>query len=142
MLLVKTKIGPSKVAGIGLFAHEFIAKGTPVWKFMSDFDQKISEKKTAEFSESARGQFLNYAYFNQKTGWYILCGDDARFCNHSSDSNIVSTYPPGESEEGVSIAVRDILKGEEIMDNYEEFDGDFMKKDFNHFKDGFPLSRE
>ncbi|MGB7957778.1 MAG: hypothetical protein WCF77_02970 [Minisyncoccia bacterium] len=66
MLLVKTKIGPSKVAGIGLFAHEFIAKGTPVWKFMSDFDQKISEKKTAEFSESARGQFLNYAYFNQK----------------------------------------------------------------------------
>ncbi|KKQ84137.1 MAG: hypothetical protein UT08_C0023G0002 [Candidatus Woesebacteria bacterium GW2011_GWB1_38_8] len=30
MILVKTKIGPSKINGIGLFANQFIPKGTLV----------------------------------------------------------------------------------------------------------------
>ena len=45
MLLVKTKIGPSKIAGIGLFADEFIAKGTPVWKFEPGFDLEIPRER-------------------------------------------------------------------------------------------------
>ena len=33
MLLVKTKIKSSEIAGIGLFADEFIPKGTCTWRF-------------------------------------------------------------------------------------------------------------
>lgn len=38
MLLVKTKIGPSKISGIGLFADQFIKKGTTIWKFQHSID--------------------------------------------------------------------------------------------------------
>ena len=35
MLLVKTRLAPSPIAGIGLFADEDIKKGTVTWRFMA-----------------------------------------------------------------------------------------------------------
>ena len=58
MLLVKTKIGPSKINGTGLFANQFIPKGTPTWKFQSGFDLKIDKSELANLSESARKQLF------------------------------------------------------------------------------------
>jgi SET domain-containing protein len=128
MLLVKTKIGPSEISGIGLFADEFIPKGTPTWKFMPGFDLKISREKLAALSEPGRSQFLNYAYLNIRTGNYILCFDDARFFNHADEANCISTDPTTGDEEGIDIAARDIRLGEELTNNYREFDDDFNKK--------------
>jgi SET domain-containing protein len=124
MLLVKTKIGPSKIAGIGLFADQFISKGTPVWKFVAGFDQIKKEAELSELSEVAKAQFLNYIYHNKKTGDYILCFDDARFFNHSDDPNCVS----GEDDDVPDIAVRDIQPGEEMTNDYRVFDSDFVSK--------------
>ncbi len=41
MLLVKTKIGQSNISGIGVFADEFIPKGTVIWRYQEGFDQMI-----------------------------------------------------------------------------------------------------
>lgn len=124
MLLVKTKIGPSKIAGIGLFADEFIAKGTPVWKFELGFDLQISKSKFSELSESAQQQVLNYCYFNPKTNYYVVCSDDARFFNHSDDPNCTS----GPDDDHIDVAIRDIQKGEELTQNYKIFDGNIESK--------------
>lgn len=110
MLLVKTKIGPSRIQGIGLFASEFIPQGTPVWKFMPGFDIKISKNQLELLSQPARETFLKYAYLNPKTKKYVLCFDNARFFNHSDEPNVVSTDSP-EDEEGIDIAARDIKGG-------------------------------
>jgi uncharacterized protein len=56
------------------------------------------------------------------SGCYILCTDDARFINHSSQPNTIDTQ---EGEEGLTIAARDIQPGEEITSNYEAFDADY-----------------
>lgn len=128
MLLVKTKIGKSGIHGIGLFADQFIPKGSIVWKFQPGFDLKISENCLDKLSEFSREQFLNYAYLNKKTGNYVLCFDDARFYNHSKNPNCVSYYPDLEDEEGIDIAVIDINKGDEITCDYEEFDFNFLQK--------------
>jgi uncharacterized protein len=44
MLVVRTKTKASEIAGIGLFADQFIPKGTVVWKYQPDFDLLLSEE--------------------------------------------------------------------------------------------------
>ncbi len=123
MICVKTKIGPSKINGIGLFANQFIPKGTLVQKFMPGFDLIIPESEIQKLSKPAREQFLKYAYKN-KDGRYILCFDDTRFLNHSSNPNLISNNPVEE----IDIAARDIETGEELTVDYREFDEDFDYK--------------
>lgn len=120
MILVKTKLGDSGIEGIGVFADEFIPKGTVVWKFAPGFDLEIKKESLASLSEPAKEQFLKYAYINKKTRKHVLCFDDSRFLNHSEHPNIASAYSPYD-EEGLDIALRDIQKGEEILCDYREF---------------------
>ncbi|MEK7198217.1 MAG: SET domain-containing protein [Patescibacteria group bacterium] len=127
MLLVKTKIGPSKINRTGLFAAQFIPKGAPTWKFQSGFDLKIDKSELSNLSEPAKEQFLKYAYLNPKTNKYILCFDDARFFNHSDNPNCIDTESLDDTE-GIDVAIRDIQEGEELTCNYKEFDADFDYK--------------
>lgn len=62
MLLVKTKIGHSKIHGIGLFANEFILKDTPIWKFVPGFDLEFSEEEVSVLPTPARAFLLHYGY--------------------------------------------------------------------------------
>ena len=124
MLLIKTKIGPSKIAGIGLFADQLISKGAPVWKLMPDFDIEITKDDLTKLSEPAREQVLNYVYMNRRKGTYILCFDDARFFNHSSNPNVSSSEDDGITD----VALRDIQIGEELTQDYGNFDGTFTER--------------
>ncbi len=55
MLLVKTKLGLSKIHGIGLFADENIKKGTIIWKFTPDFDLKFTKAQIEKFPKQLQG---------------------------------------------------------------------------------------
>ncbi|MFA6095555.1 MAG: SET domain-containing protein [Candidatus Paceibacterota bacterium] len=129
MLMVKTRIGPSRIkgAGLGLFAAESISKGTTTWRFMPDLDLIVPEDVLLQLSEPARAQFLNYCYVDKFTKHFILCFDDERFINHSDDPNIVQSKA-GDEVEGIEIAARDIEEGEELYCDYEEFDFDAYRK--------------
>lgn len=126
MMLVKVKTCPSDIHGIGLFAKEGISKGTKVWEFTPGFDLVLSKEDVQHLSEAAREQFLNYAYLSKESGKYVLCSDDARFFNHQRESNITCRVPANAHFEDAleCFAVRDIAPGEEITNNYEEFDAD------------------
>ncbi|MEK7209585.1 MAG: SET domain-containing protein-lysine N-methyltransferase [Patescibacteria group bacterium] len=128
MLLVKTKVGPSKIHGLGLFADQFIAKGMAIWKFKKSFDLKYTEAELGQLSEPAREQFLHYCYsYRDETGhYYVICADDYRFLNHSVKPNITNIDVAGE-EEGVDIALTDIQVGEELTCDCREFDEDCAK---------------
>ncbi|HZB95540.1 MAG TPA: SET domain-containing protein-lysine N-methyltransferase [Herpetosiphonaceae bacterium] len=115
MLMVRTKIGPSQIHGIGIFADEFIPKGTLIWQFQQGFDIKLSPEALRKLSPPALEQVLKYGYFED--GEYILCSDDARFFNASRTPNCTS----GE-QKIYTIAARDISKGEELTEDYREFD--------------------
>lgn len=66
MLLVKTTIDQSSIHGIGLFAAEFIKKGTPTWKFTPGLDLELKREDLATLSESSREQILNYCYIDKE----------------------------------------------------------------------------
>lgn len=115
MLTVKTYIDNSTIHGIGLFAKEFITQGTLVWQLEKGFDIVLNKKEFDELPDNAKQSILFYGHYQEEEGGYVLCSDDARFFNHS-------TSPNCKSEIGKTFAIKDINIGEEITDNYIEFD--------------------
>ncbi len=122
MLLVKTKLDLSGIHGIGLYANEFIPKDTVIWKFNRLIDLRCCEDDIERLSESSREQIKKYSYREKHTGLYVLCGDDARFFNHSFRPNCIDYYN-GEDQD-VTVALRDIRVGEELTCDYALFDLD------------------
>lgn len=120
MNLVKTYIDKSNISGIGLFADEFIAKGTKVWH-LDELDLIISYEKFEFLSEIEKEFIIKYAYTEK--GNYILCSDNARFYNHSFNPNVESV---GQYE----VAKIDIQKGEEMTCDYFKINDDQSREIF------------
>ena len=113
MLLVDAKAGPSRVHGTGLIAQAFIPEGARVWAFMPGFDVLIPEDDLERLSPAARAQAIYWSYFHLATRTFVMSSDDDRFTNHADDPN---TRVVGDH----TVAVRDIQRGEEITNDYNE----------------------
>jgi uncharacterized protein len=117
MMHPNTKLGfVSPEIGYGVFATQFIPKGTITW-VLDDLDREIDESYLYSIDKMRRETVLKYAYRNN-CGQYIFCWDIARFVNHSFNSNCISTAYDFE------IAIRDIYPGEELTNDYGYFNLD------------------
>jgi SET domain-containing protein len=121
MLMVKTRLGPSDIAGIGLFAAENIPKGTVTWRFMPAYDRLLTEADIDMLPEPARSNILDHVYLDATSNQFVLCADNARFMNHADDPNTSGVHEAG-SIEGFDVATRDIAAGEELTCDYRTFD--------------------
>lgn len=122
MLFVRTRLGVSEIQGIGLFAEEFIPVGTITWRCVDGFDVLKKHEELVDLPPLAREWFKRYAYLDKYRDVYVLCADNARFMNHSNDSNVRPDY--NLDPFGLDMAVRDIQAGEELTTNYTLFDKD------------------
>jgi SET domain-containing protein len=113
MLLVKTYLDRSPIHGLGVFAAEFIGKGTRIWRYVDGFDRVYSQKEFARLPKTARDYIRNHGY--RMDGEILLTADNDRHMNHSDDANtcIKGWY---------TVARRDIAEGEELTSDYREFD--------------------
>lgn len=119
MLLIPTRLAPSPIHGLGLFAAEPVPRGTPMWRFQEGLDLLFPAAAAAALPEPARRYLRRYAYETpQWPGMLVLHFDDSRFINHSDDPNTDNT---GD----VAVAKRDIAAGEEITCDYGEFCTEF-----------------
>lgn len=125
MLLVRTIILPSSIHGIGLFADQFIPAQTVIWHFDPKFDVGYTDQEFQNLSPAAQLHTRKYSYFSAEMNLWILCGDDARFMNHSD-------HPNTFEEPGIrTIALHDIHPGEELLCDYNQFDArSFSEDDF------------
>lgn len=123
MNLVKTFIKASEIEGIGLFAAEFIPIGKKMWE-IGGFDILVDTQgfESLEFTEDQLKYIKRYIYFNN--GYWIYCGDDAKFTNHSIDPNTIVNFSD-------QYAIKDIYPGDEITCDYSELDKDFTEDEFN-----------
>jgi SET domain-containing protein len=119
MLLVKTYLDRSAIHGIGLFAAERVTKGTVIWRRSPEIDLLLSAEQIAMLHPAAREQIEKYSYLDRRLGKLVLCGDDARFFNHSDAPNC-HDYP--DEGGGTTVAARDIEPGEELTSDYASFD--------------------
>lgn len=122
MLVVKTKIGQSKIEGIGLFADQYIPKGTITWKFNPKFDIYFDPVEVEGMSELQKDLIIRFAYLSKKSGKYVYSIDNTRFTNHSTNPNIAEDEKDSENAEICTIAIRDILMGEEMTIDYRVID--------------------
>lgn len=124
MFLYKTEVknATNPEMGLGLFALEFIPKGSVVWKFVEGVDVRLPLDRLKEMN----GAQLN---FLEKYGWvetfegkeYFCCNADlTSFINHSDTPNLYTD--PGIDH---TLAAQDIHVGEEIFINYSKFDSRF-----------------
>ncbi|TFH41496.1 MAG: SET domain-containing protein-lysine N-methyltransferase [Chrysiogenales bacterium] len=123
MLLVKTRVRDAYRGdvhiGFGLFADQFIPKGTIIWKFNPLIDRVISRYDLASFSDIELHFLETYTYREGEN--LILCSDDAKYVNHSHTPNTDNF----ENEEGsVTVANTDINTGDEITSDYSHFADD------------------
>ena len=125
MLLVRTKLAQSMIDGIGLFAAEHISKGTIVWEFNPVIDMRIDGEKLSSLPAACKEQMRKYTYREINSGLYVLCGDDARFFNHSNEPNCLDIQD--EAHGDITVAARDISEGEELTCNYALFDQDMIE---------------
>jgi len=120
MLLIKTKIGLSKIHGIGLFVDQFVPKGKIIWKFEPGLDLAITKKQLNYLPKLAQKFIKHYGYLSSETNRYILSFDNDRFTNHFKNAN--TCMGKIINSERIAIAARNIKKGEEIIDNYDEYE--------------------
>ena len=113
MLLVKTYVDKSPIHRLGTFAAEFIRKDTKIWRFVEGFDRFYSPKEFARLPKPARDYIKSYGY--RVDGEILFTVDNDHYINHSDEPN---TY----LKSGYTIALRNIRKGEEITNDYREFD--------------------
>ena len=121
-------VKPSKVVdGRGVFTEEFIPKGAVVWQFREkdhicwrteeEFDAWAKNKTETEIDDC-----LMHLYCEK--GVAILITDGTQYINHSLQPNLVA-----DNERMCSIAARDIQPGEEILENYGEYETlDFIEQ--------------
>ena len=125
MLLVKTRLAASAIHGVGLFAAEFIREGAVVWESHPAVDVRLTEGQISGLAGPCREQIRKYSYREKRTGLYVLCGDDARFFNHSDRPNCIDLC--GGEVGDITVAARDIAEGEELTCDYALFDLDLVE---------------
>lgn len=121
MLLIKASPKPSPIHNLGLFADVDIPKGTVIWRFSPRLDQELTPEEFLKLKEEEKAHIHFYGFLSKKTGNYHLSFDNIRFTNHSKLPNIASDTTSSDVEYPL-IAIRDIKAGEEILQDYEDFE--------------------
>lgn len=124
MYTVKTIVKQSNIDGKGVFAAEQIAKGKTVWLYDPAQDIALTPAESEQLNGEEQAWFHHSAYLSPWSGLWVCppYGDAAGYTNHSPDHNLAVQYDEEVSPEPFFVANRDIEIGEEITNNYHEFD--------------------
>ena len=126
MMLIKTRVAPSKIHGLGIFAVEFLPRGNPIWSFQPDFDRAFSPEQFSKLPVAAQNHLRWFAFLDLQNGNWILSGDHACFMNHSPNPNSGALENPNLPV--TTFALRDIAAGEELTCDYFAFDAEAKSK--------------
>ncbi len=115
MLRVPTYVAPSPIAGMGLFAATHLPAGCVIWEYTEGIDWRIEPAELSLFPEPYQSRLRHYLY-QEDSGVYVLCGDNAKYMNHSDDPNC------DDPEGAHTVTSRVIQAGEELTCDYRSFD--------------------
>ena len=124
MYIITTNVATSTIEGKGVFTLETIPKSKIVWLFNKSHDIRKTKEEFDKLSDREKEHLSKTAYYSSWSDLWVYPpkGDPAEFTNHSSMNNLSVAYDPSVSPEPYFIANRDIKVGEELTNNYLEFD--------------------
>lgn len=118
MIVVPTYLEKSPIHGFGVFATDFIAKGSKVWEFHPLFDITFSEEEFERLPPSVKSEIEIHLYQPEPGGKLYYEATMGRYMNHSGTPSV------DFSDVGVGWATRDIQAGEELTCDYRHFMAD------------------
>ena len=121
MLTVSSYVAPSAIDGLGVFAGEYIERGSLMWSLNPKFDIFISREEIEGYAPHLQNFISRYSYPHLEIpGFVIVDCDNGRFMNHSLTPNTdFRIFDKG-------YALVDIAQGDELTCNYHEFDPSFI----------------
>ena len=125
-MLINTRVQPSGIHGMGLFAVEAVPRGGAVWRFEPGFDREFSPVQFAALPAGAQSHLRWFAFVDAGSNNWVLSGDHACFMNHSTTPNTGAL--PDATPPVTTVALRDIAAGEELTCDYFAFDAEAAKK--------------
>jgi SET domain-containing protein len=125
MYLIKIKFGTSGIQGKGVFADQAIHKNEVVWKFVEGHDKTLPISEYNKLNQDEKDYMDKVAYLSLTSNQYVFPpeNDPALYTNHDALKNNLSVVIDRSiSAEPFFIANREIVTGEELTNNYHEFD--------------------
>jgi SET domain-containing protein len=119
MLIIRTRVAPSEIHGLGLFTEEDLVKDQVIWEVNPLIDKTI-EKQWLETLPLVAQEFVHH-YAWVEGHHYLVSLDNDRFMNHSDDPNIENDH------DKFCFALRDIEAGEELTCDYAKFGTAYQK---------------
>lgn len=121
MVHIKYKLDKSKYHGIGLFAGENIKKGQLIYTASPVLDVNIRQEQFDSLSESEQKEIQYWGFWIEKEKVWHVDFDVSKFINHSFEPTTIQDF---NKEEAYLTAIRDIKSGEELTQNYLEFENE------------------
>ena len=119
MIHIKYTLDKSDKHGIGLFANQDIKKGELVYTASPILDMNITQEQFDSLDEREKKEVLWWGFFDEPSQMWHVDFDVSKFVNHSYDASL--TQDP-DRDEAYLVATRDIAVGEELTQNYLEFE--------------------
>ena len=124
MLLIPTELRESKIHGVGVFytGEGAIPANNLIWWFQVGFDQSWTEDQILALPTQAQRHLYYNVWKSRRSGLYLLCADNLKYVNHSYSPNTHFIDGPSKQFEANCYAYTIIEPGQEITQNYQEFD--------------------
>ena len=119
MLHIKYKLKESSLHGIGLFADEKIEKGLVVYTASPLLDVNITRAQFASLEENEKKEVGYWGFWNEPNNVWHVDFDVSKFINHSFQPTITQD---SNHQDAYLVATRDIEPGDELTQNYLEFE--------------------
>jgi len=121
MIHVKYKLDTSDKHGIGLFADQEIKKGEVIYTASPVLDLNITQEEFDCLEDNEKQEILWWGFFDEPSQKWHVDFDVSKFINHSYEATVTQH---SEYQEAFLISVRDIKVGEELTQNYLEFESE------------------
>ena len=119
MLHIKYKLKESSLHGIGLFADEKIEKGLVVYTASPLLDVNITRAQFASLEENEKKEVGYWGFWNEPNNVWHVDFDVSKFINHSFQPTVTQD---SNHQDAYLVATRDIEPGDELTQNYLEFE--------------------
>lgn len=127
MLHIKYKLDKSNKHGIGIFADQDIKQGDVIYTASPLLDLNISNETFERLSQTEKDEVRYWGFWIESDKVWHVDFDMSKFINHSFEANTTQDF---SHPEAYLVAARDIQNGEELTQNYLEFEseGDLKKR--------------
>jgi SET domain-containing protein len=125
MIHIQYKLDKSKYHGIGLFADQNIKKGQLIYTASPTLDLNITKEQFDSLNEVEQKEVKYWGFWIEQDKVWHVDFDVSKFINHSLDATVTQDLT---KEDAYLVATRDIKTGEELTQNYLEFESEEVLK--------------